>query len=157
MPGDAEAAYELAVAAIRSSTVEQYTAAEREAWAGRLSAVQHAEVIATQHALVASSDFVLAGFASVALEPVGGLVAGEVDRLFVAPAYGGRGVAGRLLTAVEAAATGAGLDALVTHASWRSAPVFARHGYVEEEVEHVAIGDQVLTRARMRKALGPAR
>lgn len=154
VPSDAEALYELAVAAIRGSAAEHYTAAELDAWAGRLDVAQHERLIAAQHVLVAVDGEAVAGFASVALEPVDTLVAGEVDRLFVSPAFGGRGVARLLLDAVEAAARDAGLAELVTHASWRAAPVFARHGYVQVEVEHVTIGAETLTRARMVKALG---
>ena len=42
---------------------------------------------------------------------------------------------------------------LITHASWRAVPVFQRLGFRQVEVETVHVGDQVLTRALMRKRL----
>ncbi|WP_170323515.1 GNAT family N-acetyltransferase [Cryptosporangium phraense] len=95
----------------------------------------------------------LAGFVSVALEPWGALERGEVDQLFVDPAFGGRGVGAGLLAAVDEVASEAGIDTLVTHASWRAAPVFVRCGYVREAVESVAIDGETLTRVRMRRSL----
>jgi len=93
------------------------------------------------------------GFASIALTPTRQLERGEVDQLFVAPGHGGRGVARLLLGAIELAATGAGVTELLTHASWRAAPVFERMGFRQVELETVQIGDQVLTRTLMRKRL----
>ena len=103
--------------------------------------------------LVAEVDGGVAGFASVALAAVDGLVPGEVDQLFVHPSVGGRGVARALLREVEALARTAGLPALVTHASWRVAPVFERAGFRQVEVESVTVDGEVLTRARMVRAL----
>jgi putative acetyltransferase len=95
----------------------------------------------------------VAGFASVALTPTGKLERGEVDRLFVGPEQGGRGVARLLLRAIQAAATEAGATELTTHASWRAAPVFERLGFRQVAIETVHVGDQMLTRALMRKRL----
>ncbi|SHN46939.1 GNAT family N-acetyltransferase [Cryptosporangium aurantiacum] len=141
----------LSLRAIRQSAATHYDAAQLEAWAGARSIPQHRTLIDHTLTLVAEHDGAVAGFASVALEPWTKLERGEVDQLFVDPAHGGRGVARALLTAVDEAAAGHGLDALVTHASWRAAPVFERHGYTREEVETVHLDGQVLTRVRMRR------
>jgi putative acetyltransferase len=113
-------------------------------------------MIEETHAVVAVDGAVVAGFASVALEARGGLQRGEVDQLFVHPDSGGRGAARLLLTAVEDAARAAGIPELVTHASWRAAPVFHRLGYRQVQTETVRVDDQELTRALMRKLLPPA-
>jgi putative acetyltransferase len=148
---DAPVLAELSRAAIGSADV--YTPAQRTAWASRRSVVAHLRFIEVTRVLVASVDGAVAGFASVALSPVDGLVAGEVDQLFVHPSFGGRGVARALLAEVESAARAAGLASLVTHASWRAVPVFERSGWRQEEVESVTLDGEVLTRARMSKRL----
>jgi putative acetyltransferase len=60
-------------------------------------------------------------------------------------------VARLLLGAIEQAAAGTGVTELLTHASWRAAPVFERLGFRRVEVETVHVADQVLTRVLMRK------
>ncbi|GAA0221482.1 GNAT family N-acetyltransferase [Cryptosporangium japonicum] len=144
-PDDAEAIHALSLRAIRGSASGHYTPAELEAWAATRSPARHRALIEHTRTLVAVCDGAPAGFVSVADEPWGTLERGEVDQLFVDPAFGGRGVARALLAAVDDVAT-------VTHASWRAAPVFERHGYVREEVETVHLDGQTLTRVRMRRA-----
>lgn len=144
-PDDAETIHELSVRAIRGSAAGHYTPAELDAWVATRSPARHRALIEHTRTLVAMCDGTPAGFVSVADEPWGTLERGEVDQLFVDPAFGGRGVARALLTAVDDVAT-------VTHASWRAAPVFERHGYVREDVESVRLDGQILTRVRMRRA-----
>jgi putative acetyltransferase len=152
-PADAAALAAVSRAAIEESAAGHYTPAQLAVWAARRSEAAHARFVETTTVLVAEVDGVVAGFASVALAAVDGPAPGEVDQLFVAPSAGGRGVARALLTAVEAAARAAGLPALVTHASWRAAPVFERLGYRQVEVESVTLDGETLTRARMVKEL----
>ncbi|MGK5172858.1 GNAT family N-acetyltransferase [Geodermatophilus sp. CPCC 205761] len=152
-PADAAVLAAVSRAAIEESAAGHYTPAQLAVWAARRSEAAHARFVETTTVLVAEVDGVVAGFASVAPAAVDGLVPGEVDQLFVAPSAGGRGVARALLTAVEAAARAAGLPALVTHASWRAAPVFERLGYRRVEVESVTLDGETLTRARMVKEL----
>jgi putative acetyltransferase len=151
--GDAAGMYAVSAAAILGSAAGAYTGAQLRAWVGRRSVAGHVAMVERTTAFVAEEDGAVVGFATVALEAGHGLVAGEVDQLFVRPEAGGRGVARALLAAVEDAARGAGLTGLVTHASWRAVPVFERYGYEQVEVETVAVGDQELTRALMRKRL----
>jgi putative acetyltransferase len=151
--GDAAELHALSEEAILRSAASHYTEPQLRAWAGRRSVEGHVRMIERTAAFVAAEEGRAVGFATVALAPGRGLLAGEVDQLFVRPDSGGRGVAGLLLSAVERAARDAGLADLVTHASWRAVPVFERHGFVQVEVETVRIGDQQLTRALMRKPL----
>ncbi|MGY1637955.1 GNAT family N-acetyltransferase [Geodermatophilus sp. SYSU D00742] len=152
-PSDAAGLAALSRAAIEESAAEHYTPAQRAVWAARRSQAAHARFIEATCVVVAEVDGVVAGFASVALSAVDGLVPGEVDQLFVTPPAGGRGVARALLTAVESVARSAGLASLVTHASWRAAPVFQRLGYRQVAVESVVLDGETLTRARMVKPL----
>jgi putative acetyltransferase len=154
VPEDAEALYSLSLAAIRQAAAGHYTGAQLEAWAATRSVAGHRRMIERTTAFVAVDEHGdVAGFATLALQPVDRLAAGEVDQLFVGPEHGGRGAARLLMAEVEAAARAAGLARLVTHASWRAVPVFERLGFVQVEVETVPLGGEVLTRALMRKDL----
>ena len=151
---DATRLYELSVAAIDQSAAGHYDERQRAAWAGRRDPQGHRWMIRETHVLVAVVDGEVAGFASLALRPVGHLEAGEVDQLFVDPRSGGRGVARRLLEAVAAAAADAGLPELLTHASWRAKPAFEALGYRQAAVETVDVDGVRLTRALMRRSVG---
>jgi putative acetyltransferase len=151
---DAAALLQLSLDAIRGSAAGHYEQRQLTAWAARRSLAGHRWLIAETVTFVALVGPTVAGFAGVALRPVGALQAGEVDQLFVSPRHGGRGIARRLLDAVAAAGAEAGLEELVTHASWRAVPVFERLGYRRVEVEHVRLGDVELTRVLMRRPLG---
>lgn len=152
---DAAGMYSVSLAAIRESASSHYSPDQLGAWSRRRSLEGHRRMVQDTTAFVAVVGAELAGFATVALRPIGSLQAGEVDQLFVAPAHGGRGVAARLLAAVEAVAREAGLAELVTHASWRAAPVFERSGYRRVEEEAVDVDGVRITRLRMRRALDP--
>jgi putative acetyltransferase len=150
---DAPALCDLSVQAIVRSAAGYYTGTQLAAWAARRAVETHRELIARTAVFVATADDELLGFAAVALQPTETLVAGEVDQLYVAPAAGGKGVARRLLTAVEQAARDAGLAQLDTHASWRAVPVFERLGYRQVKLEQVDVDGQVLSRMLMRRDL----
>ncbi|MGY1689528.1 GNAT family N-acetyltransferase [Geodermatophilus sp. SYSU D01105] len=150
-PGDAAALAAVSRAAIEESAAGHYTPAQLAAWSARRSEAAHTRFIEVTTVLVAEVDGAVAGFASVALAAADGLVPGEVDQLFVAPSAGGRGVARALLDEVEDLTRAAGLASLVTHASWRAAPVFERLGYRRVEVESVSVDGEELTRVRMVK------
>jgi putative acetyltransferase len=154
--GDSAELYALSEEAILRSATEHYTDQQLRAWAGRRSVQGHVRMIERTAAFVATEQDRIVGFATVALDDGHGLVPGEVDQLFVRPDAGGRGVARLLLSTVERTARAAGLTELVTHASWRAVPVFRRYGFEPVEVETVAVGDQELTRALMRKPLAAA-
>ena len=151
---DADALQTLSSASIREVAASHYSGPQLEAWAATRTSTGHRQMIRETTVLVAvdATDLVV-GFASIALTPTRQLERGEVDQLFVAPGHVGRGVSRLLLGAVERAATGAGVTELITHASWRAAPVFERLGFRQVELETVHVGDQVLTRALMRKRL----
>ncbi|MEV4747005.1 GNAT family N-acetyltransferase [Streptosporangium sp. NPDC049248] len=153
VPQDANRLYELSLRAISESAAAHYTAEQLAAWSRRRNLDGHARMIDQTETFVALVAGQVAGFANVALRPVGQLHRGEVDQLFVGPGHGGRGVARLLLTAVENAARADEVEELRTHASWRAVPVFERLGYRRVEVETVHLEDQTLSRVRMHKSL----
>ena len=152
---DAPAVREVSVQAIRRSAAAHYSEAQLSAWAARPTLDAHRRMIERTVLLVAVDAETIVGFASVVVEPDAGQLRGEVDQLFVHPDHGGRGVARLRLAAVDAAAREAGIAELVTHASWRAAPVFERFGYREVAEETVRLDDQALTRVRMVRSQPP--
>ena len=150
---DAEALHTLSSAAIARSAAGHYDQRQRAAWAGRRTQEGHRWMIRETTTFVAVAGEEFAGFASVALHPVGELQAGEVDQLFVAPRLGGRGVARLLLDAVTAAAAEAGLRELPTHAAWRAVPTVEALGYCRCQTGKVQLGGVELTRAVVRRAI----
>jgi putative acetyltransferase len=153
VPADADALWKLSVRAITHSAAGHYTPAQLQAWAARRTLQQHETIIESTATFVAEVGSAIAGFANVALDATQTLNVGEVDQLFVDPDHGGHGVAAKLLDAVERAARDHGVSRLLTHASWRAAPVFERSGYMRLETESVTLGEQELTRTLMAKVL----
>lgn len=78
---------------------------------------------------------------------------GYVDRLFVDPDHGRRGVADALLRRVIAVGGERGARELTTHASIVARPVFARAGFDVVHEEEVERGGQTLIRYAMRRPL----
>ena len=151
---DAAVLHRISVAAIHGSAAGHYDQQQRDAWAGRRSEEGHRRLVEETRTLVAMVGDSVAGFVSVALQPTGQLRAGEVDQLFVDPGHGGRGIARRLLAAVDEVARAAGLPQPEAHASWRAAAVFERSGDARGEVETVDVQGVTLTRVAMHRDLG---
>ena len=147
---DAPGIYALSLDALRTSAAEHYTSEQLEAWASLRTLAGHERMVETTFLLVAEVDGVLTGFANLVVET------GLVDHLFVAPAAGGRGVATRLLDALEEHARAEGLTFLESHASKRAIVVFERCGYERLELETVEIDGLALERYLVRKSLGTA-
>ncbi|MBO1752090.1 GNAT family N-acetyltransferase [Actinotalea sp. BY-33] len=130
--------------AITTTGRARYTQEQVEAWLGapRELARWGAERLEVR-TFVAEHDGVLAGFAD--LEE-----GGYVNRLFVDPRFGRRGVAHALLDHVRAAAVLDGLPELTTHSSLVARPVFERAGFRVVHDEVVRRGDVTLQRFFMR-------
>ncbi len=118
------------VAPGHASCREQYTPAQLDAWAPRLSGEPAearekawAATLAAHCTLVAESGGRPVGFAD--LEPA----EGYLDRLYVLPAFRGQGVAAALSAALEETARAAGRRRVYTHASLTARPFFERQGF----------------------------
>jgi putative acetyltransferase len=122
---DGRAIAALKASAIRVSAAGYYPPPALEAWASSVSVEAIERAVATTTAYVAMTDIGIVGYSSLRGE--------EVDQLYVRPDYGGRGVARLLYEHVEAAAVGRGIERLTATASLRSAPVFLRFGFEEDE------------------------
>ena len=111
--------------AIRLTAAGHYSPGQIEAWASAVTTARAAAMIDDTLTFVALADGRVKGFANLVVPE------GEVDQLYVDPAFGRRGVARALCAAVEAAATARGIARLTTTASLFAAPAFARFGYSE--------------------------
>jgi len=88
--GDAAELHALSEEAILRSAASHYTESQLRAWAGRRSVEGHVRMIERTAVFVVAEEGRAVGFATVALASGGGLLAGEVDQLFVRPDSGGR-------------------------------------------------------------------
>jgi putative acetyltransferase len=122
---DGRAIAVLKASAIRVSAAGYYPASALEAWASSVSVEAIERAVATTTAYLAVTDHGIVGYCN--------LMGDEVDQLYVRPDHGGRGVARLLYEHVEAAAVDRGIERLPATASLRSAPVFLRFGFEEDE------------------------
>lgn len=123
---DAETLSALALAAIREIGTRHYSPEQVAAWANRHpGAAMYRERAAKGHTIIVATDGTDQPVAYAVLEPDG-----HVDRLFNHPDHTRRGLASRLLAAVEASARKAGLERLHTEASELARPSFERAGYI---------------------------
>lgn len=142
----ADAAPTLAVflEAVTVTAAADYSPAQVEAWARRDDRdvdTWHAARVAT-HTYVAEYDGAVAGFADID-------GAGHIGMLYVAPAYGRRGVATALLHRLLRDAAAAGVDEVTTEASLTARPFFERHGFLVTARQRVRAGDVELVNFRM--------
>ena len=122
---DAEKLAAVALAAIGEVGVRHYSPEQVAAWANRHPGpAMYRDRAAKGHVIIVAADETDRPVAYAVLEPDG-----HVDRLFNHPDHTRRGLATRLLAAVEATARAAGLERLYTEASELARPSFERAGY----------------------------
>lgn len=140
LAADAEATLRIFERAVRITARSGYSEAEVEAWLGgpRELAAWSADR-ARVRTFVADIDGTVAGFADLS-------EAGYVDRLFVDPDFGGRGVATALLADVRRSAHDLGITEMTTHASLVARPVFEAAGFRVEYAETVVKDGERLNR-----------
>ena len=134
--------------AVLQTGVAAYDATQVKVWASSASVPGFAEGLARGNCIVALCDSAIAGFGQ--LEP-----ASHVHLLYVAPAFGRRGIGKALVAALEAQARGLGIDMLDTNASHLSRPVFERAGWKLDEVEITERNGVHFERFCMSKRLDP--
>lgn len=144
---DAAATRELFRRAIEVTAASRYTAEQRAAWLERTPDVRvWNDDRLRVRTVVAELDGLVAGFSDLDAH-------GYIDRLFVDPAAGRRGVGGALLAHLVGVAAAAGIPELTTHASLVARPVFERAGFSVVEREVVRRGDVSLERFLMQRML----
>lgn len=123
-PADLHALWELRTRAIRAGCSAHYPADILAAWCAAPPPAKLPPLLEAGGALVEEEAGQMLGYAILNLET------GELDAAFVDPAHQGRGIARRLLAALDAMAMEHGLRRLFLSASLNAVPVYERAGYV---------------------------
>jgi putative acetyltransferase len=147
LPADTPVLAAIFVASIDELTEEDYTEAQREAWA---SAAEDEEKfgkrLAGQLTLVATIESSPVGFASLKGTD-------HLDLLYVHPGFARQGVASALCDALEKLAAARGATAMTVEASDTAEPFFGRRGYTGQQRNTVTVGDEWLANTTMTKSL----
>ncbi len=147
LPADAPLLAELFRASIEELTADDYSDAQRAAWASAVDDVAaFGARLAGQLTLVATLGGAPVGFAS--LKDAEG-----IDMLYVHPAAAGQGAASLLLEAIEKLAAARGAARLTVDASDSAQDFFRRRGYALVQRNTVSCGGEWLANTTMRKAL----
>ena len=122
--------WELRTRAVRSSCASHYPAEVIDTWCASPAPESLPRLVAAGGALVAQENGRMLGYAILDLD------SGEIDAVFVDPGQQGRGVARRLLAALETMAVARGIGRLFLSASLNAVPFYQRAGFISlrEEV-----------------------
>jgi len=147
LPADAPLVAEILRASIEELTGDDYSEAQRQAWA---SVADDEEAFAARLAqaltLLGTMEGSPVGFASLE----GG---DKVDMLYVHPAAAGHGVGTMLIDALEKLAGARGARRLTADVSDSAQDFFRRRGFVPQQRNSVPVGDEWLANTTMEKQL----
>jgi putative acetyltransferase len=148
LPEDTQVLAAIFVASIDELAEEDYSDAQREAWAGAAEDEdKFGKRLAGQLTLVATIESSPVGFASLKGKD-------HLDLLYVHPGFARQGVASALCDALEKLAGARGATALIVEASDTAEPFFVRRGYTGQQRNTVSVGDEWLANTTMKKPLG---
>jgi putative acetyltransferase len=148
---DLAALWPLRTRAVRASCAAHYPATVIETWSASAPPASLAELVNLGSAVVAEEDSALAGFAVL------DLASGEVDAVFVEPAYQGRGIARNLLRWLEVLAQGRGVQRLFLSASLNAVAFYERAGFMRVRDDVYAHRSGIgIASVFMEKMLSPA-
>jgi putative acetyltransferase len=147
LPADGPVLAAIFVAAIEQLTGDDYSEAQRQAWAATADDEdKFAARLGGQLTLIATQQNAPVGFASLK-------GADQIDMLFVHPGAAGQGVATLLIDALEKIAGGRGAKQLTVDASDTAEPLFAKRGYVATRRNTVTLNGEWLANTTMQKTL----
>jgi putative acetyltransferase len=147
LPADVPVLAAIFVAAIEELTADDYSEAQREAWAGAADdEEQFGKRLASELTLIATLQNSPVGFASLK-------GAGHIDMLYVHPSAAGQGVASMLCDALEKLAGGRGTKSLTVDASDNAEGFFLKRGYVANRRNTVTVNGEWLANTTMQKTL----
>lgn len=148
LPADISVLAAIFVASVEELTEEDYSEAQREAWANIAEDEEKfGKRLVSQLTLVATIQSSPVGFISLKGND-------HIDLLYVLPGFVRQGVATALCDAIEKLAAARGATALEVEASDTAEPFFSRRGYIAEQRNTVTVGDEWLTNTTMKKTLG---
>jgi putative acetyltransferase len=145
LPADAPLLAEIFRESIVELTSDDYSEAQQEAWASVADdQARFAQKLGRQLTLVATLQGSAVGFAS--LEGID-----KLDMLYVHPGVAGHGVGAMLADALEKLAGARGAKKLSVDASDRARGFFEKRGYVAQQRNSVALGDEWLANTTLTK------
>jgi len=147
LPADAPVLAAIFAAAIEELTAEDYSEAQREAWASAADDEEKfGKRLAGELTLIATLQNSPVGFASLK-------GADHIDMLYVHPGATGQGVASMLCDALEKLAGGRGAKSLTVDASDNAQEFFVKRGYVARQRNTVTVNGEWLANTTMQKSL----
>ncbi len=149
LPADAPLLAEIFRASIEELTAEDYSDAQRGAWAAAADDEAAFAVRLKQGlTLIATLGGSAVGFASLKGTD-------HLDFLYVHPAVAGQGIGAMLCDAVEKLAAARGTPRLTADASDSARGFFERRGFVAQRRNTVLSGDEWIATTTMEKRLAP--
>jgi putative acetyltransferase len=147
LPADVPLLAEIFRASIEELTADDYSEAQREAWAAAAEDEDAFGARLAQHlTLIATLDGSPVGFASLEGKD-------HLDMLYVHPAVAAQGVGSMLCDGLERLAAGRGAGKLVTEASDTAVDFFTKRGYVAQRRNTVERGGEYFGNTTMEKPL----
>ena len=147
LPADAPLLSEIFRASVEELTTEDYSDAQREAWAATADDVAALGArLGTQLTLLGTMAGSLVGFISLK-------GADQIDMLYVHPAAAGHGIGTMLVDALEKLAAARGATRLVAEVSDSAEDFFKRRGFVAQRRNTVPLGSEWFANTTMEKKL----
>jgi len=151
LPADTAVLAEIFRDSISELTSDDYREAQQEAWtASAGDPAAFAARLGKQLTLVATMQGSPVGFASLA-------GADKLDMLYVHPGVAGHGVAAMLADGLEKLAAARGAKQLSVDASDTARGFFEKRGYVAQQRNSVAVGDEWLANTTLTKTFAQGR
>jgi len=148
LPADTSVLASIFVAAIDVLAEDDYSEAQREAWASAAEDEdKFGKRLAGQLTLVATISSSPVGFVSLK-------GADHLDLLYVHPSAARQGVATTLCDAIEKLAAARGAKALTAEVSDTAERFFAKRGYEGQSRNTISVGDEWLANTTMKKTFG---
>jgi putative acetyltransferase len=147
LPADTPILAAIFAAAIEELTGDDYSEAQREAWAGVADdEAAFGKKLASELTLIATLQNAPVGFASLKGKD-------QIDMLYVHPSVAGQGVATALCDALEKLAGSRGATSLTVDASDTAQDFFRKRGYAPRQRNSVTINGEWLANTTMQKTL----
>ena len=144
LPDDAGTLADIYQASVMELTEEDYSEAQREAWAEIADDESFPRRLAENLTLLATLEGSPVGFISLKDNE-------HVDLLYVHPAAAGQGAGAMLYDAIEKLARARGAKRLSVDASDTARPFFEKRGFVPQRRNTVSLGDEWLANTTMEK------
>lgn len=146
--GDCEGIWRVFTRAVRELARDAYAPAQIEAWAALRQPANFAAAIGKREFYVAEDAGAIVGYGQL------NLATGELEAVYVAPEFAGRGLGRQLMDLLETKARAAGVKSLRLRASLNAVGFYQRLGWrIERRESHQLPGGVEFEIAHMTKPL----